>query len=137
MAVTKEARWAVNPFTAGELQKFDGGEVRFAGQVLSVTHIDVVADLAERKGISRAEVLEGLKQPGFATRARVIALDPCGGEFRMTVNRFVYPQVEQQLRQFDDKGVWGVVASGVANAEFHCLMVSEITVKKIDIEDAV
>lgn len=137
VAVTKEVRWAVNPFTAEELQKFDGQKVRFAGQVLSVTHIDVVADLAERKGVTRTEVLEGLKRPDFVTRARVIALDPCGGEFRMTVNRFVYPQVEQQLRKFDDKGVWGVVASGVANAEFHCLMVSEITVKKIDTADAV
>ena len=97
-----------------------------------MTHIDVIADLAERKGVPRTEVLEDLKQPDFATRARVIASDPCGGEFRLTVNRFVYPQVEQQLRAFDDKGVWGVYASGQANAEFHCLMVSEITLKKVD-----
>ena len=124
----------MNPFTTADLPKNDGQECEFAGQVLGVTYIDVIADLAERQNITREEVLDSLKQPDLSTRARVIALDPCGNEFRLTVSRFVFPRVEQQLRAFDDKGVWGVYASGQANAEFHCLMVSEITLKKVDFD---
>lgn len=137
VTVTKSARWAVNPFTTADLPKNDGQECEFAGQVLGVTYIDVIADLAERQNITREEVLDSLKQPDLSTRARVIALDPCGNEFRLTVSRFVFPRVEQQLRAFDDKGVWGVYASGQANAEFHCLMVSEITLKKVDFDVSV
>lgn len=116
---------------SSNVAQFDGRKCSFVGRVLSVTLVDALSDMAARQGVSRDEVYRSVKQPRLQTKARVVALDEFGKEFRVTVSRFVYPKLRAALNVFDDKGVFGIAAVGKVSADYGVLMADNLFIEQI------
>ena len=105
--------------TSATIAKQVGEHVTYLGHVVAVRIIDHIAEVRQRENLTHEEVLDKIKSPELATKAKVICADAGGTEVHVNISRFKYPQFEEELAEIDTKTSPFVIwAEGPANADF-------------------
>ena len=105
--------------TSATIAKQEGEVVTYLGHVVAVKIIDHIAEVRQRENLTHEEVLDKIKSPELATKAKVICADAGGTEVHVNISRFKYPQFEEELAEIDTKTSPFVIwAEGSANADF-------------------
>lgn len=123
-AVTMEIRAGELPlaepwFTVRDMPSQGEISVIFAGVLVYVQEIDVVAQAQKYDGKTPEEILATLKHPELVTKAKLVCVDRHNHEIHVNVNRFLYPRLKPHLMGLDmDNRGYVVHVTGVANNNF-------------------
>lgn len=104
--------------TSGTIPAQEGEMVCYIGHVVAVKIIDHLAEMRQRENLTQQEILDKVKSPELAIKAKIICADPGGTEVHINVSRFNYPKLAEEINEIDDKKICVVHAQGKANAGF-------------------
>ena len=105
--------------TSATIAKQEGEVVTYLGHVVAVRIIDYIAEVRQRENLTQEEVLDTIKSPHLATKAKIICADAGGTEVHVNISRFNYPKMHEELSEIDTKTSPFVVwVEGIADAGF-------------------
>ena len=105
--------------TSATIPKQEGEIVTYLGHVVAVKIIDHIAEVRQRENLTHEEVLDTIKSPELATKAKIVCADAGGTEVHVNVSRFRYPDLHDEIMEIDTKKSPFVVwAEGLADAGF-------------------
>ena len=105
--------------TSATIPKQEGDVVTYLGHVVAVKIIDHIAEVRQRENLTHQEVLDTIKSPELATKAKIICADAGGTEVHVNVSRFRYPDLHDEIAEIDTKKSPFVIwAEGLADAGF-------------------
>lgn len=104
--------------TAETISSQSGETVTYVGHVITVKRIDVIGEMRKRDNLTTEEVLEKLKHPEKATKAKIICTDQTGGEVHVNISRFDYPKLKSEIDEIDEDKTFVIHTIGNANSDF-------------------
>ena len=105
--------------TSATIPKQEGERVTYLGHVVAVKVIDHIAEVRQRENLTHEEVLDTIKSPELATKAKIVCADAGGTEVHINISRFIYPNLEAEIDEIDlKKNPFVIWAEGTANAGF-------------------
>ena len=104
--------------TAETIPSQSGETVTYVGHVITVKRIDVIGEMRKRDNLTTEEVLEKLKHPEKATKAKIICTDQSGGEVHVNISRFDYPKLKSEIDEIDEDKTFVIHTIGNASSDF-------------------
>lgn len=104
--------------TAETIPSQSGETVTYVGHVITVKRIDVIGEMRKRDNLTTEEVLEKLKHPEKATKAKIICTDQTGGEVHVNISRFDYPKLKSEIDEIDEDKTFVIHTIGNASSDF-------------------
>lgn len=104
--------------TAATIPDQSGETVTYVGHVITVKRIDVIGEMRKRDNLTTEEVLEKLKHPEKATKAKIICTDQSGGEVHVNISRFEYPKLKSEIDEIDEDKTFVIHTIGNASSDF-------------------
>lgn len=104
--------------TAATIPDQSGETVTYVGHVITVKRIDVIGEMRKRDNLTTEEVLEKLKHPEKATKAKIICTDQSGGEVHVNISRFDYPKLKSEIDEIDEDKTFVIHTIGNASSDF-------------------
>lgn len=104
--------------TAETIPSQSGETVTYVGHVITVKRIDVIGEMRKRDNLTTEEVLEKLKHPEKATKAKIICTDHTGGEVHVNISRFDYPKLKSEIDEIDEDKTFVIHTIGNASSDF-------------------
>lgn len=104
--------------TAATIPDQSGETVTYVGHVITVKRIDVIGEMRKRDNLTTEEVLEKLKHPEKATKAKIICTDQTGGEVHVNISRFDYPKLKSEIDEIDEDKTFVIHTIGNASSDF-------------------
>lgn len=120
--------------TAETIPSQSGETVTYVGHVITVKRIDVIGEMRKRDNLTTEEVLEKLKHPEKATKAKIICTDQSGGEVHVNISRFDYPKLKSEIDEIDEDKTFVVHTIGNASSDFGPAIQGS-TLTAIELED--
>lgn len=74
--------------------------------------------MRKRDNLTTEEVLEKLKHPEKATKAKIICTDQTGGEVHVNISRFDYPKLKSEIDEIDEDKTFVIHTIGNASSDF-------------------
>ena len=104
--------------TAATIPDQSGETVTYVGHVIAVKRIDVIGEMRKRDNLTTEEVLERLKHPEKATKAKIICTDQSGGEVHVNISRYDYPKLKSEIDEIDESKTFVIHTTGSASSDF-------------------
>ena len=104
--------------TAATIPDQSGETVTYVGHVITVKRIDVIGEMRKRDNLTTEEVLEKLKHPEKATKAKIICTDQSGGEVHVNISRYDYPKLKSEIDEIDEDKTFVIHTIGNASSDF-------------------
>ena len=120
--------------TAATIPDQSGETVTYVGHVITVKRIDVIGEMRKRDNLTTEEVLEKLKHPEKATKAKIICTDQSGGEVHVNISRYDYPKLKSEIDEIDENKTFVIHTIGNASSDFGPAIQGS-TLTAIELED--
>lgn len=104
--------------TAATIPDQSGETVTYVGHVITVKRIDVIGEMRKRDNLTTEEVMEKLKHPEKATKAKIICTDQSGGEVHVNISRYDYPKLKSEIDEIDEDKTFVIHTIGNASSDF-------------------